>query len=83
MDLRNCSVQNSIKTLFEEGKAEGKELGLRKAKELNFKKSGIEKGKQQQKVDIAIALLDVLDNETIALKTGLSVTEVLALKAKK
>ena len=38
------------------------------------------KGIQQGKGEIAKALLDVLDIETIALKTGLSIDEINKLK---
>jgi len=43
-------------------------------------KEGIEQGQKDEKVNIAKNLLDVLDDETIALKTGLSVDEVFALR---
>ena len=41
---------------------------------------GIERGIQQNKVEIAKQLMDVLDVQTIAIKTGLSLDEVLQLK---
>lgn len=37
---------------------------------------GIKKGIEQGKIEIAKNLLDILDNETIALKTGLSIVEI-------
>jgi predicted transposase/invertase (TIGR01784 family) len=40
---------------------------------------GIEKGAMQEKIDIAISLIDVLDMETISSKTGLSVEQIKAL----
>jgi predicted transposase/invertase (TIGR01784 family) len=43
-------------------------------------KKGIEKGIEKRNVEIAKSLLDMLDVEIIALKTGLSVTEVQRLK---
>ncbi len=43
---------------------------------------GIERGIQQNKVEIAKQLMDVLDVQTIAIKTGLSLDEVLQLKKK-
>lgn len=39
-----------------------------------------EKGKKNEKLSIAKSLLDVLDIETIALKTGLTVEQVNTLK---
>lgn len=41
---------------------------------------GIKQGEQQKAEAIALALLDVLDVETISQKTGLSVDEILALR---
>ncbi len=43
-------------------------------------KQGIEKGEKNKQLEIAKSLLDILDIEIIALKTGLSVTEVERLK---
>ena len=42
---------------------------------------GIEQGIEQNKKEIAKSLLDILDIETIALKTGLTTQEVENLKA--
>ena len=44
------------------------------------KNKGIEQGKKARDLEIAKNLLDVLDIETIALKTGLSPDEILSLK---
>lgn len=46
-------------------------------------KKGIEKGKKDMQVAIAKSLLDILDKETIALKTGLTVEEVKQLMSEK
>jgi len=43
-------------------------------------KKGIEKGLERGKIEIAKNLLDILDIETIALKTGLTVEEIEKLK---
>ncbi len=43
---------------------------------------GIEQGKKAEKIEIAKNLLDVLDNETIALKTGLTIQEIEKLRVK-
>jgi predicted transposase/invertase (TIGR01784 family) len=43
-------------------------------------KKGIEQGKLKEKLEIAKNLLDVLDNEIIALKTGLSIKEIEGLR---
>ena len=43
---------------------------------------GIKKGIKQGKIEVAKNLLDVLDNETISIKTGLSIDEVESLRSK-
>ncbi|MEI6857289.1 GxxExxY protein [Psychrilyobacter sp.] len=42
---------------------------------------GIEQGKQKEKLDIAKNLLDILDNKTIAIKTGLKEEDVEKLRS--
>ena len=52
-----------------------------KISELNAaERKGIEKAKKEEKLIIAKNLLDVLDNETIALKTGLTISDVENLR---
>ncbi len=46
-------------------------------------KEGIKEGEKQKAIEIAKNLLDVLDVETIAIKTGLSIEEIKQLKNKK
>lgn len=41
---------------------------------------GLAKGREEEKLAIAMNLLDVLDDETIALKTGLTVERITALR---
>ncbi|WP_300181290.1 Rpn family recombination-promoting nuclease/putative transposase [uncultured Aliivibrio sp.] len=60
-------LNNVIDTAFDDGK----ELG---------KAEGIELGKAEGILEVARNLLDVLDNHTIALKTGLSVEEIQKLR---
>ncbi|AZL83591.1 hypothetical protein EIJ81_01690 [Aliivibrio salmonicida] len=60
-------LNNVIDTAFDDGK----ELG---------KAEGIELGKAEGILEVARNLLDVLDNDTIALKTGLSVEEIQRLR---
>ena len=45
-------------------------------------RKGIEQGIKQGKIEVAKNLLDVLDNETISAKTGLSIDEVQSLRNK-
>lgn len=54
-----------------------------KISELNAaERKGIEKGKKEEKMAIARNLLDILDNEIIALKTGLTTLDVEKLRRK-
>ena len=46
----------------------------------NAEQKGIEQGIRQEKIEIAKKLLDVLDSETIAVKTGLTIDEIERLK---
>ena len=41
---------------------------------------GIKEGEKKKAIEIAKNLLDVLDNETISAKTGLSITEIENLR---
>jgi len=41
---------------------------------------GKEEGKKEEKIEIAKNLLDILDNKTIAIKTGLTIMEVEELR---
>ncbi len=43
---------------------------------------GIEKGKQEREIELARELLDVLDDETIAIKTGVPLAVVQDLREK-
>ena len=43
-------------------------------------KEGLAQGIVQAKRDVAIALLDILDDEMIAVKTGLEITEIQKLR---
>ncbi|MFL7797811.1 hypothetical protein OIM93_13300, partial [Clostridium chauvoei] len=65
-NLREKSFFDKISALSnaaEKGREQGREQGL-------------EEGKLLERINIAKNLLDVLDNETISLKTGLSVEEI-------
>ncbi|ATD54322.1 Rpn family recombination-promoting nuclease/putative transposase [Clostridium chauvoei] len=69
-NLREKSFFDKISALSnaeEKGREQGREQGL-------------EEGKLLERINIAKNLLDVLDNETISLKTGLSVEEIEKLR---
>lgn len=51
-----------------------------RANNFNILREMEEKAKKEKAIEIAKNLLDVLDNETIALKTGLSIEEVKELR---
>ena len=55
------------------------EKGIQKGIEKGVKQ-GLEQGAKQEKIEIAKNLLDVLDDETISLKTGLSMEEVKEIR---
>ena len=44
------------------------------------REEGKQEGKQEERINIATKLLDVLDDETIAIKTGLSIEVVRSLR---
>jgi predicted transposase/invertase (TIGR01784 family) len=69
-------LDREIDPLYKEGIEKGLEKGIEK---------GIEKGKaegiKKRNIEIAKSLLDVLDDETIAKKTTLSVEDVKKFRA--
>ena len=78
--LDYVNVMNYAK---KEAKREGREEGIKEGREEGIKegiKEGKEKGKRDKQIEIAKNLLDVLDIETIAQKTGLSIDDILDLK---
>ncbi|MCJ8327804.1 MAG: Rpn family recombination-promoting nuclease/putative transposase [Campylobacterales bacterium] len=72
MSLKEFDELNALKTAERKGIAQGIEKGI---------EQGIEKGIEQEKINIAKSLLDVLDNETIALKTGLNIEKIKELRS--
>ena len=57
------------------GKLEDEKIGEKRSK-----KEGIKEGKKEERLHVAINLLDVLDDDTIAEKTGLPLEEVEKLR---
>ena len=57
-----------------------KALLIHKAEIKTAEEKGIEKGENKKAFEIAKNLLDVLDNETIAVKTGLTIEEIAKLR---
>jgi len=66
-----ADVESQISSAWDKGWLEGREEGIEK---------GIEAGIEKEKLNLARSLLDILDVETIALKTGLSQKEIEQLK---
>ncbi|MGL5693961.1 MAG: Rpn family recombination-promoting nuclease/putative transposase [Peptostreptococcaceae bacterium] len=69
-EMREKTLKDKISAL-NEAERKGIEKGI---------EEGIEKGEKNKAIEIAKSLLDVLDIETIALKTGLSLEEINKLK---
>ena len=69
---RNLKVHRDLINSFETAHNKGFERGI---------EQGIEQGKHQEKLELAKNLLDVLDVQTIAVKTGLTVEEIEILKS--
>jgi predicted transposase/invertase (TIGR01784 family) len=66
---------NALSLAIKQGEEKGRLLGKQEGIEL-----GKEQGKLEEKLAIARNLLDVLDNETIAVKTGLNVEQIKGLR---
>ncbi|ONI37807.1 hypothetical protein AN639_09365 [Candidatus Epulonipiscium fishelsonii] len=79
-------LKKGLKQGKEEGLKQGEEKGLKKGlkqgKEEGLKQ-GKEEGLKEKTIEIAISLLDILDDETIALKTKLSLKEIQKLRKRK
>lgn len=67
-DMRTNSLRDKISEL--------------NAVERKGREEGRKEGREEEKLAIARNLLDILDNETIALKTGLTITDVEKLRLK-
>ena len=77
-EMRAKTLKDKISALNEaerKGIKKGMEKGIKKGKE-----EGIKEGEKNKAIEIAKSLLDLLDVETIALKTGLSIDEINELK---
>lgn len=68
-------IQEMKEKELEKGMKKGMKKGLAEGRE-----EGREEGEKIKAIEIARNLLDILDNETIALKTGLAVAEVEELR---
>lgn len=72
-------MKNVIDTAFDEGVEQGREEGREEGLEQGFGQ-GFGQGQLSERLDIARKLLDVLENDMIALKTGLTPEQVQSLR---
>ncbi|PID82175.1 MAG: transposase, partial [Clostridiales bacterium] len=82
-EIMRTAISKANRKGMEEGLKEGMEKGVKKGLKEGMekgRKEGIEEGKKSEKIEIAKSLLDILDVDTIAEKTGLSIEEVNGLK---
>jgi len=70
-ELRKEEREKALQEGIQKGMEKGMEKGMQE---------GMEKGKHQQALGIAANLLDLLDDQTIAQKTGLSLEQVAQLR---
>ena len=77
-NLREKSFYYKVSALSN-AEEKGREAGLIEGLQQGLEQ-GLEQGKLKERINIAKNLLDVLDNETIALKTGLTVEEIQELR---
>ncbi|OOB78000.1 MAG: hypothetical protein BEN19_01045 [Epulopiscium sp. Nuni2H_MBin003] len=66
-------------TAEERGRAEGREEGRAEGR-VEGRAEGMKKGIETEKNRLAKSLLDILDDDTIALKTGLELEQVQKLR---
>ena len=64
---------------LEEGRAEGRAEGRKEGLKLG-KEEGLKEGEKKKQIEIAKNLLDILDDETISLKTGLDIDIIKNLR---
>ena len=79
-EMRSKILKDKVSAL-NEVERKGIEQGIKQGMKQGIKQ-GMEEGKRQRTIELAKNLLDVLDNETISLKTGLSIDEVEDLRRK-
>lgn len=77
--MQKLAIEQADENGFAKGMEKGLEQGLVQGIEKGME-LGVEQGMETKAIEIARNLLDVLDNETIALKTGLSVDVVEGLR---
>ncbi|OOB79438.1 MAG: hypothetical protein BEN18_03935 [Epulopiscium sp. Nuni2H_MBin001] len=79
------AVNKGVKQGMKKGIEKGRKEGIKEGRQEGIKegrKEGLEQGIAQTKLQLAIALLDILDDEMISVKTGLTIEEVAKLRIK-
>lgn len=71
--------RNAIKRAMRQGREQGREQGRQEGRQ-EGREEGREEGMREAKLEIAKQLLDVLDEELISQKTGLSLEDIQNLK---
>jgi predicted transposase/invertase (TIGR01784 family) len=91
ISIQKLAVLKADEDGFEKGLEKGMEKGLEKGLKKGLQKGleqgiekgleqGLEQGMQNKTLEIAKNLLDILDDETISIKTGLSVETIKSLR---
>ena len=83
ISIQKLAILKATNDGLTKGLEQGVEKGIKQGIEKGIKqgiKQGIEKGIEQRNIEIAKNLLDILDNETISLKTGLEVKKIENLR---
>ena len=73
--LKESDEINALRTAEKKGLEKGMQKGLEEGMQ-----KGLEEGERKKQIEIAKNLLDVLDVETISLKTGLDIEFINELK---
>jgi predicted transposase/invertase (TIGR01784 family) len=79
ISIQKLAILKATNDGLVKGLEQGIEQGIEKGIEQGIEK-GIEQGIEQRNIEIAKNLLDILDNETISLKTGLEVQKIESLR---
>ena len=78
---QNSLLANAERKGLEKGIKQGIKEGIKQGIEQGLQQ-GLMEGENRKSIEIAINLLDVLDNETISAKTGLTISEIKRLRNK-
>ena len=84
MSLKEFDEINALRTAESKGMQKGLEKGMKKGIEKGMKKGmqkGMQEGMETKAIEIAKNLLDVLDDETISLKTKLPINIIQNLRS--